>query len=58
MKNFSGEIAGTTVWCPPMGGVCLREVSISGSSTAVYQEYVYSWVEMNKLANALMNALH
>ena len=33
MNSFSGEIAGTADWCPLMGGVRLREVSVSGGST-------------------------
>ena len=35
MSSFSGEIAGTTVWCLLMGGARLREVSVSGGSTVL-----------------------
>ena len=35
MKCLREEIAGTAVWCPLMGRVRLREVSVSGGSTAV-----------------------
>ena len=33
MSSFSREIAGKTIWCPFMGGVRSREVSVSGGST-------------------------
>lgn len=33
VKNVAcREIAGTAAWCPLMGVVCLREVSVSGGS--------------------------
>ena len=31
--SFGRETAGTAVWCPLMGGVCLWKVSVSEGST-------------------------
>ena len=35
MCSFSREIVGTEFWCPHMGVVCLREVSVSGGLSVV-----------------------
>ena len=37
IQSFLKEMAGTSDWCPLTGGVRLREVSASGSSTVVSQ---------------------
>ena len=35
MQSCSREIAGPAVWCPLMGGVRLRGVSVRGGSTVM-----------------------
>ena len=42
MQSFSREIAGTAVWRLLMGGVRLREVSVSGGSTVF--TYAQFWL--------------
>ena len=43
------EIARTAVWCPLMGSVRLREVSVSGGLTVHFVAIPTSWREMEIL---------
>ena len=54
MSSFSREIAGKAIWCPFMGGVRSREVSVSGGST-VFSSVEFSIYTESSVSDDLQN---